>query len=171
MPGCPHRLSFISPLDGHLSVPNGEIMDSITLACQDEYGNRCSPTPQFGSKWYVRLDKSGPLSSSLDKFPVQTDGTVTLDGLYIELEEAVAYPGVRKIQPLLLEWPEHLGFGENIPPVIEELCVTVTPGTKPSAIEVMTESCNTCFLSFGLNSSRSCIMMMFSHSAVFLLQR
>lgn len=135
IPGCPRRLSFITPSDGHISVPNGEILETITLACLDGYGNRCSPTPQFGTKWYVRLDEKGPLSCDLEKFPVQTDGLVTLNGLYPELEESVAFPGVRIVQSLFLEWPTHLGINQESE-IKEELCITVTPGTKPSSLEV-----------------------------------
>lgn len=135
IPGCPRRLSFIHPSDGHLSVPNGETLDSIILACLDGYGNRCSPSPRFGSRWYVRLDENGPLVSDSEKFPVQTDGLVTLSGLSPELEECVAYPGVRISQALFLEWQTHLTDHEESD-VKEELCVTVTPGRRPSSLEV-----------------------------------
>jgi hypothetical protein len=137
MPGCPRRLSFLTPSDGHISVPNGDALEPIALACLDEYGNRCAPTPQFGSKWYLRLDDNGPLCARTNKFAVQTDGVVTLDGLYAELDDdvVVVYPGVRLVQSLHLEWPAHLGLSQDTT-VKEELCVTVTPGTKPSSIEV-----------------------------------
>jgi hypothetical protein len=135
MPGCPRRLSFLTPLDGHISVPNGDTIEPIILACLDEYGNRCAPTPQFGSKWYLRLDDDGPLCADSNNFAVQTDGVVTLNGLSAELEDIVAYPGVRLIQSLHLEWPAHLGLSQDTT-VKEELCVTITPGTKPSSIEV-----------------------------------
>jgi hypothetical protein len=142
-PGPPSRLSFISPSDGHLSVSNGEILNSVTLACQDEFGNRCAPSPQFGPRWSVKLDDKGPLTTetSVEYFPVQTDGIVTLDGLVAELEEVVTYPGVRIVQSLQLEWPMHLkggggGHDQDSAVVKEELCITVTPGTRPSSLEV-----------------------------------
>jgi hypothetical protein len=136
-PGPPHRLSFLSPSDGHISVPNGDILNSITLACLDEYGNRCAPSSQFGPRWYVKLDEKGPLSADTEKFAVQTDGLVTLDGLIAELDDVVSYPGVRIVQSLQLEWPMHLGVLSQQESIVkEELCVTVTPGTRPTSLEV-----------------------------------
>ena len=137
IPGFPHRISFLSPPDGHISVPNGEELDPVILVCYDEYGNRCAPTSQFGSKWDIVLDKGGPFTgdnNNENRFPVQTDGIAKLTGLHIELDD-VPYPGVREVQSLILDWPTHLANGKDTV-ISEELVITVTPGTKPSSMEV-----------------------------------
>lgn len=135
IPGFPHKLSFVNPSDGHISIPNGETLDPIILAVYDEYGNRCAPNALFGSKWDILLGKNGPFSNASNKYHIQTDGLATLNGLRIELED-VAYPGSREVQTFLLDWPAHLGGG-NDSPISEDLIVTVIPGTKPNSMEVI----------------------------------
>jgi hypothetical protein len=136
IPGCPHRLHFLSPSDGHMFVPNGNVIEPVILACFDEYGNQCAPTPQFGSKWYLQLDENGPVTSEVERFSVEADGTVTLNELLVEVDTRVTYPGVGVSQLLYLEVSGRSRSAGPKRRIEVRLDLTVTPGIRPSSMEV-----------------------------------
>jgi hypothetical protein len=134
MPGYPHKVSFLTPPDGQISVPEGDAIEPIALACLDEYGNRCAPSPQFGSAWYLRLDDNGPLLCPVaDKFPVQADGVVTLKRLFAQ----VSSPGMQLVQSLYLDCSAaRLGSQDTMITVKEEFCVTIVSGRSPEIHDI-----------------------------------